>query len=78
MKKLILFLLFPIILLSCREYKYKCEIYYIDGSTRIINYKGYDDPWVEADRGSYVVRLKSQNIDDIKGVDRVDILKKSN
>ena len=56
--------------------KDKCKIYYLDGSTRIINYKGDEDPWIESYRGSYSVITCSDDIGNIRGVDRVDIIKK--
>lgn len=72
----VLFMLLCLSIQSCNlpEYKYKCKIYYLDGSIDTIVYCGCSEPyiWSNRDDGCYL------NIggDYIRGVDRVDILNK--
>lgn len=79
MRKLILMLFIPVLLCSCdfQEYRYKCKIYYLDGSTDTIVYDAFSDPSIQSNRddGVYLYTGTGDG-DDIEGVDRVDILSK--
>ena len=76
MKKLLMLLLLsvPLIFCSCelQEYRYRCKIYYIDGSIDTISFVSYDEPFICSARNGYYFRGDRT----IQAVDRFDILSK--
>lgn len=72
--KLLIVFLFTILICSCDNtiYHYRTKIYYLDGSTKIIEYDDFKDyAEIHSNRGSYAFRTSKVYIE---GVDRFDVL----
>lgn len=76
MKKLLMLLLLsvPLIFCSCelQGYRYRCKIYYIDGSIDTISFVSYDEPFICSARNGYYFHGDRT----IQAVDRFVILSK--
>lgn len=72
--KFLIVFLFTFLICSCDNtiYHYRTKIYYLDGSTKIIEYDDFKDyAEIDSDHGSYTFRTSKVYVE---GVDRFEVL----